>query len=312
MENRKTIRFETETVHLLNMMIHSVYTNKEVFLRELISNASDAIDRRYMTAMAHPEKKLGPLKREAYAIRLTLNKKERLLAVSDNGIGMDEEDLRTCLGTVAFSGSGVFRAAQSGKEAAELIGQFGIGFYSLFMAADHVRVVTRKAGTEQAYVFESDGLESYTVGPGTRADVGTDVILHIREDDGNDTYDRYLREYPLYKLVRKYSDYIRWPILLYMPVPIPDKDGNPQEKWGWQLLNSMVPLWRRKQSDVTAEEYNAFYREQFLSPRDLEAENSSVLKTPLAVVPVVMEGRTEFRALLYIPSCAWAAYDTKE
>ena len=305
MNEQKEYRFHTETAKLLQMVIHSVYSKKEIFLRELISNASDALDRRYALALKQPDQNLGPLQREAYSINLLLQKEKRLLWIRDNGIGMDSDDLYRCLGTIAHSGTGEEETDE------ERIGQFGIGFYSLFMAADHVRVVSRKAGKNQAYAFESSGIDSYTISEAKRDTVGTDVILHIREDDGNDTYNRYLREYTLYKLVKQYSDYIRWPILLYMPVPVPGKNGEPEERWGWQRLNSMVPLWRRKAGTVTEQEYNAFWLEQFAKDLEPAAEDREAFAKPLKVLHLHVEGRTEFRALLYIPACKWRTYDTE-
>lgn len=306
MTEGKEYRFQTETAKLLQMVIHSVYSDKEIFLRELISNASDAIDRRYALALRDPDGQWGPAKRDAYSINLLLQKEKRLLWIRDNGIGMDEDNLYRCLGTIAKSGTAA--AAEENEEA--LIGQFGIGFYSLFMAADHVVVVSRKAGSDEAYAFESSGVESFTITKSERQTVGTDVILHIREDDGNDTYNRYLREYTLYKLVRRYSDFIRWPILLYMPVP--GKNGEPQERWGWQRLNSMIPLWQRKSSEVTEEMYDEFWREFFAAELDPAPKEPEVFGRPLRVLHLHMEGRTEFRALLYIPACAWKTYDTRE
>ena len=308
MTTGKEFRFQTETAKLLQMVIHSVYSNKEIFLRELISNASDAIDRRYALALSEPDKQWGPLQRESYSINLLLQKDKRLLWIRDNGIGMDEDDLYRCLGTIAESGTK--KAAEESEEA--LIGQFGIGFYSLFMAADHVRVVSRKAGTNEAYAFESDGTDGFTITPAQRQTVGTDIILHIREDDGNDTYNRYLREYTLYKLVRRYSDFVRWPILLYMPVPVPGKNGEPQERWGWQRLNSMVPLWQRKSSDVTKEMYEEFWCEHYAADLDPAPREPDLFRSPLKVLHIHAEGRIEFRALLYIPACAWPAYDTRD
>lgn len=312
-EAQKTVPFQTETAKLLQMMIHSVYTKKEIFLRELISNASDALDKRFALALSHPDGSFGPLQRERYAIRLSLNKPDRLLTISDNGIGMDEAELRQCLGTIAFSGSERFGAENA--EAAQLIGQFGIGFYSLFMAADHVKVISRKAGTARAYSFESDGIDSYVIGSSERSECGTDVILHIREeneDDEADTYNRYLREYTLYQLVKQYSDYVRWPILLYMPIPVPDEHGEPTEKWSWERLNSMTPLWMRKRSDVSEADYEAFWREHVVKPNDLNAENHERLAKPLRSIPLSIEGTVQFRALLYIPPCAWNDWDTEK
>ena len=311
---KHSIPFETATKKLLQMMIHSVYTKKEIFLRELISNASDAIDKRYGTALEHPDGSYGPLTRESYAIRLSLNKDKRLLSVSDNGIGMNAEDLKKYLGTIAFSGSGEFRENAAEKDAAELIGQFGIGFYSLFMAADRVSVVSRKAGESQAYIFQSDGDEAYSISPGTRKTVGTDVILHIREekDVEKDTYDRYLRPYTLYKLVKEYSDYVRWPILLYMPTLAPDEKGEPSEKWGWEQLNSMTPLWKRSAGEVKDEEYEAFFHEQFGKKLDVHAGKKETFRKPLKVLPGHADGKVRMDYILYIPSVSWNSFDTND
>ncbi len=311
MSKQETIPFQTETVKLLQMMIHSVYTTKEVFLRELIANASDAIDRRFALALEHPDGGIGPVTRESYMIRITPNKEKRLLTISDNGIGMDEEDLRQCLGTIAFSGAGLFQ--EELPQADDLIGKFGIGFYSLFMAADHVKVVSRKAGTEQAWIFESDGIDSYSITEGKRSECGTDVILHIREEteDGTDEYNCYLREYPIYKLVKKYSDYIRWPIRLLMPIPVPDENGEPTEKWSYELLNSMTPIWKRRRSEVKEEETLALYREHYARASEFETLESA-MAPPLRTLLLKIEGNVEFSALIYIPSSPWKAYDTKE
>ena len=311
MNKQETIPFQTETVKLLQMMIHSVYTTKEVFLRELIANASDAIDKRFALALEHPDDKIGPVTRESYMIRITPNKEKRLLTISDNGIGMDADDLRRCLGTIAFSGSGLFQ--EETQHADDLIGKFGIGFYSLFMAADHVKVVSKKAGTEQAWIFESDGIDSYSITEGKRSECGTDVILHIREEtaEGADEYNCFLREYPLYKLVKKYSDYIRWPIRLLMPIPVPDENGEPTEKWSYELLNSMTPLWKRQRSEVKEEETLAFFREHYAKPSEYETLQGAA-EPPLRTLLLRIEGNVEFSALIYIPSSPWKTYDTKE
>ena len=311
MEEKEIIPFQTETAKLLQMMIHSVYTTKEVFLRELISNASDAIDKRYALALEHPSDGIGPLERSAYMIRITPNKEKRLLTISDNGIGMDAEDLRRCLGTIAFSSAASF--VSSATDAEELIGKFGIGFYSLFMAADRVRVVSRKILSDKAYVFESDGVDSYSISEAKRSECGTDVILHIREEEteDGDEYNRYLREYQIYKLVKQYSDYIRWPIRLLMPVPVPDENGEPTEKWSYERLNSMTPLWKRPKSEVREEETLAFFRERYAKAGDFSSPELA-LSPPLKTLLLKIEGNVEFSGLIYIPSAAWTAWDTKD
>ena len=311
---KQPVPFETETEKLLQMMIHSVYTKKEVFLRELISNASDAIDKRYIGALENPGGNIGPLTRESYSIRMAINKEKRLLSVSDNGIGMDEEELKKYLGTIALSGSSEFREASSQKDAEELIGQFGIGFYSLFMVADRVSVVSRKPGKEEAYVFQSDGTTGYKIFKGSRKEPGTDVILHIREekDAEKDTYDRYLRPYTLYKLVKEYSDYVRWPILLNMPTLVPDEKGNPSEKWGWEQLNSMVPLWKRNANEVKPEDYEAYFNEHFGKKLDVHAGKKEQFRKPLKVITGHADGKVRMDYILYIPSVSWNTFDTND
>ena len=296
--------FKAESQRLLDLMIHSIYTHKEIFLREIISNASDAIDK--LCYLSLTDENVG-LKREDFAITLSIDKENRTLTVSDNGIGMDADELENNLGVIASSGTYQFRQGLDKEAEADVIGQFGVGFYSAFMVADHITVISRKYGREQAYRWDSDGLEGYTIEPCARDAVGTDIIMHIKPDgEEKDEYSQYLREYPLYKLVKKYSDYIRFPIKMLMPHP-QVKEGSPEDKpeyeevFEWETLNSMVPLWQRKKADVTREEYDKFYQERFGDPA-----------APLSVITVSAEGAVTYKALLYIPSQATSQYYTED
>ena len=297
--------FKAESQRLLDLMIHSIYTHKEIFLREIISNASDAIDK--LCYLSLTDENVG-LKREDFAITLSVDKENRTLPVSDNGIGMDADELENNLGVIASSGTYQFRQGLDKEAEADVIGQFGVGFYSAFMVADHITVISRKYGQEQAYRWESDGLEGYTIEPCTRDAVGTDIIMHIKPDGDEepDEYGQYLQEYALRRLVKKYSDYIRFPIKMMMPHS-QVKEGSPQDKpeyeevLAWETLNSMVPLWQRKKADVTREEYDKFYQERFGDPA-----------APLSVITVSAEGAVTYKALLYIPSQAPSQYYTED
>ena len=297
--------FKAESQRLLDLMIHSIYTHKEIFLREIISNASDAIDK--LCYLSLTDENVG-LKREDFAITLSVDKENRTLTVSDNGIGMDADELENNLGVIASSGTYQFRQGLDKEAEADVIGQFGVGFYSAFMVADHITVISRKYGQEQAYRWESDGLEGYTIEPCTRDAVGTDIIMHIKPDgdEDPDEYGQYLQEYALRRLVKKYSDYIRFPIKMMMPHS-QVKEGSPQDKpeyeevLAWETLNSMVPLWQRKKADVTREEYDKFYQERFGDPA-----------APLSVITVSAEGAVTYKALLYIPSQAPSQYYTED
>ena len=297
--------FKAESQRLLDLMIHSIYTHKEIFLREIISNASDAIDK--LCYLSLTDETVG-LKREDFAITLSVDKENRTLTVSDNGIGMDADELENNLGVIASSGTYQFRQGLDKEAEADVIGQFGVGFYSAFMVADHITVISRKYGQEQAYRWESDGLEGYTIEPCTRDAVGTDIIMHIKPDGDEepDEYGQYLQEYALRRLVKKYSDYIRFPIKMMMPHS-QVKEGSPQDKpeyeevLAWETLNSMVPLWQRKKADVTREEYDKFYQERFGDPA-----------APLSVITVSAEGAVTYKALLYIPSQAPSQYYTED
>ncbi len=308
-------KFKAESQRLLDMMINSIYTHKEIFLREIISNASDAIDK--MCYIALTDKSVG-MNRSDFEIILTLDKENRTLTVSDNGIGMNEEDLEKNLGTIAFSGSKRFAeevekadkeksGAASLADQVDIIGQFGVGFYSAFMVADTVEVVTKKYGEDKAYRWVSEGAGGYTIEEAERDGHGTDVIMHIREDgEDKDEYSQYMREYPIYKLVKKYSDYIRFPIKMLMPHPQIKEGSDPEnpefeEVFEYEVFNSMVPLWQRKRADVTKEEYEAFYKSTFQDDTP-----------PLETITVSVEGMVSYDALMFIPELVPNKYYTDE
>ena len=298
--------FKAESKRLLELMIHSIYTHKEIFLRELLSNASDAIDK--LSYRSLTDEGVG-LSRGDFAITVTPDAEKRTLTVSDNGIGMSREELEENLGVIANSGTFRFRQELNPEKAGDtdVIGQFGVGFYSAFMVADHITVISKKYGEEQAYRWESSGADGYTVDPCEKETVGTDIILHLRDDgDEPDEYSQYLREGTLARLVKKYSDYIRFPIRMEM-THSHRKEGSPDDKpefedvREWETVNSMVPLWQRKKSDVKREEYDKFYQERF-----------GDMTPPQSVVTVSAEGAVTYQALLFIPSQAPGLYYTED
>ncbi len=299
-------QFKAESKRLLDLMINSIYTHKEIFLRELISNASDAIDK--LCYLSLTDDKVG-LRREDFAITLIPDAEAGTLTIRDNGIGMDQEELENNLGVIAKSGTLQFRQETEGSEqAADVIGQFGVGFYSAFMVSDHITVVTRKYDSDTAYRWESDGVDGYTVEPCEKDTVGTDITLHIKKDpeDEPGEYSQYLQEYALKSLVKKYSDYIRFPIRMEV-THSRRKEGSPDDKpeyedvREWEILNSMVPLWQRKKSEVTKEEYDKFYQERYYQ-----------MVPPQSVVTVSAEGAVTYKALLFIPGAAPMDYYTKD
>ena len=298
--------FKAESKRLLELMIHSIYTHKEIFLRELLSNASDAIDK--LSYRSLTDEGVG-LSRGDFAITVTPDAEKRTLTVSDNGIGMSREELEENLGVIANSGTFRFRQELNPEKAGDtdVIGQFGVGFYSAFMVADHITVISKKYGEEQAYRWESSGADGYTVDPCEKETVGTDIILHLRDDgDEPDEYSQYLREGTLARLVKKYSDYICFPIRMEM-THSHRKEGSPDDKpefedvREWETVNSMVPLWQRKKSDVKREEYDKFYQERF-----------GDMTPPQSVVTVSAEGAVTYQALLFIPSQAPGLYYTED
>ena len=288
-KNMKKKQFKTESKKLLDMMVNSIYTHREIFLRELISNASDAIDKLYYRSLG--DSTVG-LDRSEYAITLAADKDARILTISDNGIGMTEEELENNLGTIAKSGSYDFKKNNEAKENVDIIGQFGVGFYSAFMVADRIVVESRPYGATEAFRWESDGADGYTVVPCEKDSYGTVITLYLKPDTEDEKYGEFLDEYRLRHLVKKYSDYIRYPIkmLVTEEKPVEGKEGETETVSEWETLNSMVPLWRKNPSEVTEEEYNGFYRDTFY---DFEA--------PLRVIHARTEGMVSFDTLMFLP-----------
>ena len=296
-------QFKAESQRLLDLMINSIYTHREIFLREIISNASDAIDKLAYTALT--DDKVG-LNRDQFAITITRDKEARTLTVSDNGIGMSKEEMEENLGTIAKSGSLGFKQAMEKKEDIDIIGQFGVGFYSAFMVASQVTVISKKYGSDTAYKWVSQGTDGYTIEEAERDCAGTDVIMVLKADTEEDTYNQYLEEYEIRNLVTKYSDYIRYPIRMEVEKSR-KKEDSPEDKPEYEsytemtTLNSMVPLWQKNKKDVTEEEYNAFYQDKFYD-----------YNKPLRVIHFSAEGQVSFKALLYIPSKAPYDFYTKD
>ena len=297
-------QFKAESKRLLDLMINSIYTHKEIFLREIISNASDACDKLCYQALT--DESVG-MNRSDFRIELKVDKDARTLTVSDNGIGMDREDLENNLGVIASSGSYKFKQ-EIGDDTkdTDVIGQFGVGFYSAFMVADQITVVTKKFGAESAYTWTSSGADGYTITEGGRDSVGTDIIMHIKPDTDDEHYSEFLESWRIQELVRKYSDYIRFPIRMEVS-KTRRKEGSPDDKPEYETyqevetLNSMVPIWQRSKGSVTPEEYNKFYRDKFHDYAD-----------PQNVIAVSAEGAVTYKALLFIPGATPFDYYTKE
>ena len=297
-------QFKAESKRLLDLMINSIYTHKEIFLREIISNASDACDKLCYQALT--DESVG-LNRKDFKIELKVDKENRLITVSDNGIGMDKEDLENNLGVIASSGSYKFKQ-EVGDDAkdTDVIGQFGVGFYSAFMVADHITVVTKKYGSDTAYMWQSAGADGYTITECEKDGVGTDIIMHVKPDTDDEKYSEFLESWRLQELVRKYSDYIRFPIRMEVS-KTRKKEGCPDDKPEYETytevetLNSMVPIWQRRKSSVKPEEYNKFYRDKFHDYTD-----------PQKVITVSAEGAVTYKALLFIPGATPYDYYTKE
>ncbi len=292
-------QFKTESKKLLDMMIHSIYTHKEIFLRELISNASDAIDKRYF----HSLKEGGTtgIGKGDFEITLSVNKDARTLTIADNGCGMTAEELENNLGTIAKSGSYDFKKNNDQGEEIDIIGQFGVGFYSAFMVADKITVLT-KTESGESHIWESEGADGYKIGPAEKATVGTEVTLHILPDTDEEKYSDYLEEYRLKSLVKKYSDYIRHPIKMAVTSHKKKEDSDEfEETTEIQTLNSMVPLWKKSASEVSEEEYNRFYSDKFFD-----------YEPPCRVITQNSEGTATFTALMFIPSHAPYNYYSKD
>ncbi len=292
-------QFKAESQRLLDLMINSIYTHKEIFLREIISNASDAMDKLAYTALT--DDKVG-LNREDFAITITRDEAGRTLTVSDNGIGMNRAEMEENLGTIAKSGSLGFKQTMDKTEDIDIIGQFGVGFYSAFMVASSVTVISRKYGEDTAWKWVSDGADGYTIEQTTKAAPGTDVIMVLKADTEDENYSEFLEEYQIRSLIRKYSDYIRYPIRMEVTKSRKKEDSDDYEDYTeLATLNSMVPLWQRSKADVTEEEYDSFYREKFFD-----------YNKPLSTIHSSAEGTVSFKSLLYIPGKASYDYYTKE
>ena len=301
-------QFKAESQRLLDLMINSIYTHREIFLREIISNASDAIDKLAYTALT--DDKVG-INRDEFAITITRDPENRTLTVSDNGIGMSREEMEENLGTIAKSGSLSFKQAMEKKDDIDIIGQFGVGFYSAFMVASSVTVISKKYGEDTAWKWVSDGADGYTIEETQKDAPGTDIIMILKADTEEDKYSEYLDEYEIRSLVRKYSDYIRYPIRMEVTKSRPvekaegeeDKDKAPEYESYTEMetLNSMVPIWQRAKKDVSEEEYESFYRDKFFD-----------YTKPLRVIHSSAEGTVSFKALLYIPGKAPYDFYTKD
>ena len=303
-------QFKAESKRLLDLMINSIYTHKEIFLRELISNASDAEDKLAYKALTDDQ---VPVDRSQLKITIVPDKEKRTLTISDNGVGMTKEELENNLGTIAHSGSLQFKQEMDQEHKGEdidVIGQFGVGFYSAFMVADQVTVISKAYGSGQAFMWQSDGADGYTITPCEKDAPGSDIIMHIKANADEENYDQYLETYKLQELIKKYSDYIRYPIVMevedYRQKPKPEDAGDDYKpEWEtvkeWKTINSMVPLWQRPKAKVTDEEYNSFYKEKFMDWQD-----------PLAVIHTSAEGAVTYKALLYLPQKAPYDFYTRE
>ncbi|MBR3768511.1 MAG: molecular chaperone HtpG [Clostridia bacterium] len=291
-------QFKAESKKLLDLMINSIYTHKEIFLRELISNASDAIDKLYFKSLTDDSVALN---KDDFYIRITADKENRILTISDNGIGMTSEELENNLGVIAKSGSQKFKAENS-DENIDIIGQFGVGFYSSFMVSKNVKVITKAHGSEEAFCWESSGVEGYTVTPCEKETVGTDIILAINDNSEDISFDEFLDQYRLSSLVKKYSNYIRYPIKMEFETTVPSEENSDEYNSVTEdrVLNSMLPLWKKAKSEITEEEYSTFYKEVFYD-----------FEEPLRVIHSKTEGNATYNALLFVPSHAPFDYYSK-
>ena len=284
----KKKQFKAESKRLLDLMINSIYTNKEIFLRELISNASDAIDKLYYLSLTDRKVKL---EKDDFYIKVELDKDKNTLTVRDNGIGMNEEELEENLGTIAQSGTLLFKEENKNKEA-EVIGQFGVGFYSAFMVSDEIEVISKKFGDKQAHIWKSSGVDGYTIDECDKDEYGTEVILHLKKDTDEDEYSKYTDEFKVEGLIKKYSDYIKYPIKMDLTHEHKHDDSEEVETHTEEeTVNSMIPLWKKNKSEITEEEYNAFYMDKFYD-----------YDKPLSIIHTSVEGKCSYNTLMYIPS----------
>ncbi len=302
MVKMKKKQFKTESKKVLDLMINSVYTNRDIFLRELVSNASDAIDKLYYKSLTDDKVEVD---KDEFCIRIDLNKEDRIITIKDNGIGMSEEELDENLGIIAKSGSSLFKEMNEKQKGINIIGQFGVGFYSAFMVAKEIRVLSKAYGSDDAYLWVSDGADGYEITKDDKDDVGTEITLMLKDNTDDDNYDEYLEERRIEGIIKKYSDYVKYPIIMRKEeekLKEDAKDETDTEKvMEDKTLNSMIPIWKRNESEVTKEEYNSFYSDKFY---DFEA--------PLKVVHSSVEGQIAYNSLLFIPGHAPYDYYTKE
>lgn len=296
----KMKKFKTESQKVLDLMINSIYTHKEIFIREILSNASDAIDKLYYKSLTDG---ISGLSREDFSIEIKADKENRTLTVTDNGIGMTEEELDSNLGVIAKSGSQDFKKNNEAKEDINIIGQFGVGFYSAFMVSDKVEVISKAYGSDKAFKWTSTGSAGYEIEPAEKEGHGTTIIMHIRPDTDEEKYTKYMEEYEIRELVKKYSDYIRYPIKMETTHYKTEGEGDDAKETEYkeeETLNSMVPLWKKNKSEIDEKEYNSFYKDNFYDIED-----------PIAVIHTSAEGAVSYKALLYIPSHPQFNYYTK-
>ncbi|WP_263707667.1 molecular chaperone HtpG [Shouchella tritolerans] len=293
-------QFQAESKRLLEMMVNSIYSQKEIFLRELISNASDAIDKMYYRSLTDDSLSF---EKDRYAIYVEADKDNRKLVIKDTGIGMTKEELEANLGTIAKSGSLAFKKETEIKDGHDIIGQFGVGFYAAFMVADNVTVITRSIDSDQAYKWESDGTDGYTIEPAEKEDVGTVITLHIKENTDEESYDEYLEEYRIKAIIKKYSDFIRYPIKMNVTVSKPKEDNEDEyaEYQEEQTINSMVPIWRKNKSELKDSDYEQFYQDKRYG-----------FDKPLEHIHVSVDGAIRYNAILFIPEHTPFDYYSKE
>lgn len=300
----KVKEFKTESKKLMDLMINSIYTNKEVFLREIISNASDALDKLHYESLTNSEIKIDT---SSFNIRIDVDKDKRTLTISDNGIGMSKEELENNLGTIAKSGSLDFKENNKKKKDIDIIGQFGVGFYSAFMVSSKVKVVSKKYGSDEAYSWMSEGVKGYSIEKDERENYGTDVILTIKEDTDDEKYSKFLEDYEIQGLIKKYSNYITYPIKMEVTHQHLKEKVNPDDKDEHEtvthdeVINDLIPIWKRNQKDIKDEEYDTFYSDKFFD-----------YEKPIRHIHTKAEGTLEFRSLIYIPSHMPYDYYTKE
>lgn len=294
----KKKQFKTESKKILDLMINSVYTNRDIFLRELVSNASDAIDKLYYKSLTDRDVKLD---KDDFCIRIDLDKEARTIKITDNGIGMTEEELDENLGIIAKSGSSLFKEMNEKNKDINIIGQFGVGFYSAFMVAKEIKVLSKSFDSDEAYEWVSDGLDGYSISKSEKENAGTEITLFLKDNTDTESYDEYLETRRIEGIIKKYSDYVKYPIIMQVEETTTDEDKKKKTEVVDKTLNSMIPIWKRNDDEVTEEEYNSYYSDKFF---DFEA--------PVKTIHSRIEGQIAYDSLMFIPSHAPYDYYTKE